>query len=143
MAGFVASDMMTPEPVTVDAALTVDALVYDHFMALRYGSYPVVMQGRPVGLVTLDDVKAIPRDVWGVSTAADAMTPIAECAVVEPGASVSEVMAAMSRLGGRRRSLVVSGDRLLGVISATDLAHWIERMQGLRALGEGASPDKR
>ena len=96
-----------------------------------------------MGLVTLDDVKGIPRDVWGVSTAAEAMTPIAECAVVEPDASVSEVMAAMSRLGGRRRSLVVSGDRLLGVISATDLAHWIERMQGLRALGEKAPPGTR
>jgi Zn-dependent protease len=137
MGGFRAADLMTPNPATVPAAATVDALVHDHFMTLRYGSYPVLSDGHAVGLVTLDDVKSIPRDVWGVSTAADAMTPIDECAVVAPDASVAEVMTEMSRRGGRRRALVASGDRLLGIISATDLAHWIERVQGLEALMSG------
>lgn len=137
MGGFRAEDVMTPAPTTVDASVTIDVLVHDHFMTMRFGSYPVMAQGRVVGLVTLDDIKGIPRDLWGVSTAADAMTPIAECAVVEPTASVSEVMTDMSRRGGRRRALVVGQDHLVGIISATDLAHWIERVQSLHALERG------
>lgn len=138
LGGYVARDVMTPQPAVVDAGLTVDELVHDHFMTMRFGSYPVLSLGRVVGLVTLEDVKGIPRDVWGVSTAADAMTPLAECAVVAPEATVAEVMAEMSRRGGRRRSLVVAGDHLMGVISATDLAHWIEQVQGLEAVLGGS-----
>ncbi len=134
LGGFSASDLMTPNPATVDAALTVDSLVHEHFMQLHFGSYPVVENGRPVGLVTLADLKSVPPDVWGLSTAANVMKPLEECAVVAPGASVADVMAEMGGRGGRRRALVLEDGRLVGVISATDLAHWIERVQGLDAL---------
>ena len=134
LAGYVARDLMSPDPEVVSAGLTVDALVHDHFMRLRFGSYPVVGPTGAVGLVTLDDVKRIPRDVWRVSTAADAMTPLADCVVVSPSTSVADVMDAMSRNGPRRRALVMEGVRLAGVLSATDVARWIERVRGVEDL---------
>lgn len=136
LAGYVARDLMSAEPEVVSAGLTVDALVHDHFMRLRYGSYPVVGPTGVVGLVTLDDVKRIPRDVWRVSTAADAMTPLAQCAVVAPSMAVADVMETMTRNGPRRRALVMEGPRLVGVISATDIARWIERVRGVEDLLE-------
>lgn len=137
LSGYVARDLMTPDPSTVEAGLTVDALVRDHFMSMRFGSYPVMVEGRVVGLVTLDDIKEIPRDRWGVAPVAKAMTPLAQCAVVSPDTTLADVMVEMSRRGGRRRSLVIAGEELQGVISATDLAHWIERLQGLEAVLAG------
>jgi CBS domain-containing protein len=139
LAGYVARDLMSAEPEVVSAGLTVDALVHDHFMRLRYGSYPVVGPAGVVGLVTLDDVKRIPRDVWRVSTAADAMTPLAQCAVVAPSMAVADVMETMTRNGPRRRALVMEGARLVGVISATDIARWIERVRGVEELMEAGS----
>ncbi len=134
LGGFVAADVMTRDPSVVDAGLPVDALVHEHFMQMRYGSYPVVEGGTPVGLVTLADLKAIPREAWAGSATREAMTPLTECVVVAPAATVAEVMEEMSRRGGRRRALVVDGGRLVGVVSATDLAHWIERVQGVDEL---------
>jgi len=139
LGGFVAADVMSPHPEVVPTTLSVEALVRDHLMRLRFGSYPVMGEGRPVGLVTLEDVKSVPMDLWPVSTAADAMTPLSECVVVTSRASIREVMEAMNQRGGRRRGLVVDDGNLVGVISATDIARWIERVQGLgELLGEQA-----
>jgi Zn-dependent protease/CBS domain-containing protein len=134
LGGFVAADVMARNPSVVDARVPVEDLIHGHFMRMRYGSYPVMEGDAPVGLVTLDDIKSISRDAWPESTAADAMTPLADCAVVPPTATLAEVMEEMSRRGGRRRALVIDGGRLVGVVSATDLAHWIERVQGLDEL---------
>ena len=131
MAGYTAADVMTGDPAVVDASLSVEVLVHEHFVRRRYGSYPVTDGPRPVGLVTLSDVKSLPRDAWQTASVTDVMTPLEECAVVGPSSTMSEVMEEMSRQGGRRRALVVEHERLVGVVSATDLAHWIERVQGL------------
>jgi Zn-dependent protease len=137
---FTAADLMSRDPEVVPTDLPLEALVRERFMRLRYGSYPVVDRaGELVGVVTLDNVKSIPRDVWRVSEAGDAMTPLSDCVVVGAGTPAVAVLEEMSRRGGRRRALVVDHGRLVGVISATDIAHWIERAQGLEELIEVSS----
>jgi len=133
---FVAEDLMTPEPEVVPADLPLETLVRERFMRLRFGSYPVMGNGELVGVVTLDNVKSIPRDVWRVSEARDAMTPLAECVVVGARTPVLTVLEEMSRRGGRRRAMVVERGRLVGVISPTDVARLIERAQGVEDLME-------
>ena len=137
---FVAEDLMTREPEVVPADLPLETLVRERFMQLRFGSYPVIDDGKLVGLVTLDNVKSVPRDVWRVSETGDAMTPLADCVVVGARTPIVDVLGEMSRRGGRRRALVVERGRLVGVISPSDIAHWIERAQGLEELRSSAPP---
>jgi Zn-dependent protease/CBS domain-containing protein len=126
---FVASDLMSPRPEVVPAHLPVAALVQDHFMQLRYGSYPVMEGDRLAGLVTLEGVKRIPRSEWGSRTAADAMRPLAECAVVAPHASLELALEEMGRGGVEGRALVVDRGHLVGIISASDVTRWLHRLQ--------------
>lgn len=137
--GSVAADVMTRDPEVVDADLSLDALVDEHFIRRRYGFYPVLSSGRLVGSVTLDDVKHVSRELWSMSTVRDVMKPLEACAVVSQRTSVADLLQEMNRRGGRRRALVIDGGALVGVISATDLASWIERAQALEDLtGSGA-----
>ena len=131
---FVAADLMSPRPEVVPRATPLASLVQDHFMRLRFGSYPVVEGDRLLGMVTLEGVKRVPKGDWGVKTAADAMTPLPECAVIAPGASMEVALQEMSRESAHGRALVVDGGRLVGIISASDVARWLQRLQAVERL---------
>lgn len=131
---FVASDLMSPSPEVVPGAIPLASLVQDHFMHLRYGSYPVVQGDQLLGMVTLEGVKRVPKGDWGMRTAADAMTPLPDCAVVAPGASMEVALQEMSRESANGRALVVDGGRLVGIISASDVARWLQRLQAVEGL---------
>lgn len=132
--GFVTADLMSPQPEVVSVRIPLAELVRDHFMRLRFGSYPVVDDGELVGMVTLEDVKRVPPDQWASKTAGDTMTALDECALVSPDTSVEEALQEMSRPTARGRALVVDGGRLVGIVSASDIARWIQRLQAMESL---------
>jgi CBS domain-containing protein len=103
-------------------------------MRLRYGSYPVVEDGQLVGMITLEEVKRVPTSEWAGTTVADAMTPLRDCAVVAPSTSVEEALQAMSSPTAHGRALVVDGGHLVGIVSASDVARWIQRLQAMESL---------
>ena len=53
----------------------------------------------------------------------------------------SLVLEGMAGAGGRGRVLVVEGNRLVGIISTTDVTRWIQRVQWIQSL-EGRSAAK-
>lgn len=132
--GSVTADIMSRDPEVVGARTSVADLVHDRFMRLRYASYPVVDDGRLVGLVTLEDVKRVPAEVWAAKTTDQVMTPLARCAVVSPLTSVEAALQEMSDPSARGRALVVDGERLVGIVSASDVARWIHRLQAMEGL---------
>lgn len=134
LAGFVAADLMSPQPEVVSGRLPVDELVRSHFMRLRFGSYPVVDDGELVGMVTLEDVKAVSPDAWASSRVAHVMTPLHECAVVAPSTTVEAALQDMNRPKARGRALVVDRGQLVGIISATDVTRWIQRLRAVEGL---------
>lgn len=132
--GFVASDLMSPRPEVVAAGISLASLVQDHLMHLRYGSYPVVEGDELLGMVTLESVRRVPKADWGTRTAAQAMTPLSECAVVAPSTSMEVALEEMSRGGSPGRALVVDSGRLVGIISGSDVARWLHRLQLMESL---------
>jgi CBS domain-containing protein len=130
---------MSRDPAVIDAGVSLEVLVADHFMRARYGGYPVVDGGVLVGLVTLEDVKSVPRARWASATVGDAMTPLSECATLPLDAEMTAVLEAMSAAGAGGRALVMDGGRLAGIISASDIARWVQRAQWMLPIGARAS----
>jgi CBS domain-containing protein len=83
--------------------------------------------GELVGIVTLEGVKAVPAEGWASSPAARAMTPLHECAVVTPATTVEATLHEMNRPHAGGRALVVDRGQLVGIISASDVARWLQR----------------
>jgi Zn-dependent protease/predicted transcriptional regulator len=126
-----AQDIMTPHPRTVSPDLSVTSFVTDHVLGGRFQSYPVVADGNVLGLITLERVRAVPRAEWELRTVGDVMVPLDTGITVEPE---EPVRVAFDRLGASsvRRVLVTHDGQLLGIISLSDVAHWLER-ERLRA----------
>ena len=132
-----ARDAMTPEPQTVDPDATLQDFLDEYVLEGRHHSYPVAEDGRAVGLITLDRVRGVPKEERAGRTVRDAMLPISPEVSVPPTASMAQAMQRLneSPVG---RILVTDADRLLGIISQTDVARWLER-QRLREEVESSS----
>ncbi|MHB1168575.1 MAG: site-2 protease family protein [Longimicrobiales bacterium] len=121
-----ARNTMTPAPRTIGPDLTLERLVGEYFMHTRYLSFPVVQDDRPLGIITLNQVKAVPRDDWPQRTVADTMTKLDEGIVVSGADSLLTVMERL-QASPVRRLLVVENGVLIGFITAHDVAAWIEK----------------
>ncbi len=134
-----AGEAMSRDPETVPPDLPVEELVRDYFLRRPYNSFPVTEDGVVIGLVTLSQVKGTPSEGWKGKVTADIMTPLAEAVVVEPETSMLQVLERMGE-GGHRRILVAREWELVGIISTTDVARWLDRaalLEGSEA-GSGA-----
>jgi len=132
--GVLASEMMSADPEVVPPSLTLEELVESHFLRKRHQAFPVVDDGRPVGLVTLQHVKDVPRDSWRSRRVRDVMRDVSEL-TVESHDSMTHALEQME-VASERRVLVVDEDRLVGIISGSDVATWLQRNAELESLRE-------
>ncbi len=140
--GVPARDVMTSDPATVAADLTLRKVVDENFLRHRFQCYPVVDVdgGRVVGLVTLEQVKEVDQEDWEHTRVRDIMTPREEVEV-KPEQPMTEVLDRMQK--GRRRVLVVRDGQLKGVISAGDVTRWVQLEQDLEGVRPSVIPGPR
>lgn len=129
-----AGEAMSPAPEAVPAEMTLDHLMHDVLLHSRHVAFPAMAGGSPVGVVTLQQLRGVPRQTWANVRVSDVMMPLDRTLVVSPDATMVEVMERMQN-SADRRILVVDGGELVGIISAFDIAHWLERVRQLQSVG--------
>lgn len=113
-------DIMKAEVITVPAETTVEAFVRSYIVAMRHKGFPVVRDGKLVGMAGLTDVNTVPRDRWADTPLSEVMvTPV----TTTPRALVGDVVAVMNLHGFDRIPVVEARDpqRLVGIVSSTDV----------------------
>jgi len=134
-----AEDVMTLNPETVPANLNLQELVDNYLMNRNYQSFPVEADGHPIGLVTLAQVKQTPRQEWQQRTVRDIMMPASAGITIRPEEDMSSVLEHMQDARSRRL-LVATDGTLKGILSASDIANWLQRK---RAFGDDISTGRR
>jgi Zn-dependent protease/CBS domain-containing protein len=126
LSGVRAGQAMTPNPDTVPPDATVRELMEEFFMRRRYTAYPVTQDGVPLGLVTLQRIRETPREEWDTLRAGDIMIPFDASIAVRTD---EPMIAVLDRLKNSpaRRVLVLRNGALAGIITASDIAFWLER----------------
>jgi len=124
-------EVMTSDVVTVSPDTSLAALV-EQFWRHHFTSFPVVANGRVVGVAAIHDVEQIPRARWAEARVGEVMRRLNEKLVVRPD---DEVVSALDKASANRlgRLAVLDDSRLVGYLSIRDIAHVL-------AL-KGAAPD--
>ena len=130
LSGVTVSDIMTRQVLTVPPDITVQHLVSDYFLVHPHGGYPVIQDGKLMGLITLDSVRAIPKEARSYETVAKAMVPLDRTLVVPPTLSALDALQRMARQKAERL-LVTQDERLVGVVTQGDLMRAIRTRQDL------------
>jgi Zn-dependent protease len=113
-------DVMVSQPVTVDADWTLAQFVDDVGSRYHYTTYPVIDDGRVVGLLPLAAVLRAPRPNWSTLRLRDCMLPLAAAPSVGEDDRLIDALAVLNpaRLG---RALVRRGSLVVGLLSITDI----------------------
>lgn len=115
---------MNSSPVVVPAAITLQELIEDYIYRYHFKMFPVVEQGRLLGSVGVEQVKAVDREAWAHTRVGDVMTPSSGDNTVAPETDAMKAWSQM-RNTGQHRLMVARDARLLGLLSMRDLMEFL------------------
>ncbi|MBN1246453.1 MAG: site-2 protease family protein [Anaerolineae bacterium] len=124
------SEVMRRNPPTVTAETTIADFVHNTLMQTDDQGFPVLDQGQLTGLVTLQDVREIPRDQWAAKRIRDIMTPAQDLVSVSPSDDASTALELLGK-GDFRQLPVLDGDKLEGVVRRRDILKWLQLQSGM------------
>jgi Zn-dependent protease len=132
-------DLMVRDPVTVDADSTLGQFMDDVAWSRRFTTYPVLDDGKPVGLLAFSSVAGVPRSEWDARRVRDTMIPLGRVPLLREDARAVRALEDLSG-AGVNRGLVVDDGHLTGLLSITDLARALEVGRPRRPAAPQRSP---
>jgi CBS domain-containing protein len=121
--GMTVEDVMARHCARVPPALPLDRLVEEEVLARGHRCFFVASDGHLDGLLTLHEVRAVPRTSWANVTAAEVMRASPDLVTARP----DDLLTAMQRMddAGVAQLPVVSGGALHGMVSREQLVHYV------------------
>jgi Zn-dependent protease len=121
LSGVRVRERMTREVIAVPEHASLEDLVTDYFHRYAHGSFPVSASGaRLAGVVSLSQVKTIPRDEWSRTPVRQIMTPSERACALDPEEDCFAALEKMMRCDAGRLPVVVSGE-IVGILSRRDV----------------------
>ncbi|PCC71903.1 Zn-dependent protease (includes SpoIVFB) [Nannocystis exedens] len=117
--------LMRRDVAVVPPDLPVARLVDDYLMRSDQRAFPVLTGERLAGIVCLEDVRVVDRDVWNEIEVGTIMTPLAALETIRADDDLTVAMRAFSRKDVEQLP-VVDGDHLVGVLRRRDILKWLE-----------------
>jgi CBS domain-containing protein len=130
LSGHVVSEVMDAAPVVVRSGLSVSELVDDWFLARNLRGAPVVTNDWFEGIVTISDVRTIPREQWDQTVVRAIMTPRERVYSVAPTDSVETALRLLSEHDVDQLPVLDDG-QLVGLLRRSSLVRFVHLQQAL------------
>jgi Zn-dependent protease len=105
-------------PFAVEPDLLISQLIDSVLPLHRQVAFPVALNKRLHGIVSLEDLKTLPRERWHLTKARDVMRPIAPRFFVEPNATLDYARELMKRNGIGSLAVVGKNGELVGFLQS-------------------------
>lgn len=132
-------DVMVRDPVRVAPDTSLQELVEDYVLAHGYRGFPVVEDGRVLGLVSIDGVREVAPDKRATTPVRERLEPLEDARRIRPGVALSDAFERMARSGERRLLVMDEGDRLVGLLTWTGLVRFMELREALGSSEEAGA----
>ncbi len=130
--GVKVGDVMTSDCPTVDGNLNLQHFVEEQLLPTGRRCFVVLENGVIAGLVTPHEVKQVDRARWPLTTLHDIMRPLEQVRTVTPDTPMISALEMMSS-HDLNQLPVVSGGRLVGVLSRAQLLSFLRTRTELQA----------
>ena len=88
-------------------------------------AFPVLADGRLVGLVTPDDMRQVSRDKWNTTTVREIMTPADQLVATNLEEDATEVLNKLRQRDVRQLPVLREGN-LAGLVRHRDISRWLQ-----------------
>ena len=131
LTGHKVSQAMSTHCAAVPADLTLQKLVDEHILGSSGQRCFLVTRGEnTVGLMTLHQIKELPRLDWPTTNAAQAMIPMEQLKCIEPDAELWAALQKMDR-DGVNQLPVTRDNHVIGMLSREDVITFLRTLQEL------------
>jgi Zn-dependent protease/CBS domain-containing protein len=121
------ADAMSHEPLVVSASATVAEVIERCVLPSRFSSFPVVdADGQLVGLATVRRMAERARGSWAMTSISAVAAPRSEIVECGPEDRLAEVAARLES-SPDRPAIVLDGERVVGILTPSDVARAITR----------------
>jgi len=124
LGGLHAGEIMTPNPETVDIDMPIATFLENVLHMRAHATYPVMQFGRFVGLVSTRRAAEVPVMERLSRRVRDVMIPRTELVTTTPEGDVTDLVSKLTDETGRM--LVLDGERLVGIVSPSDVQRAIQ-----------------
>ncbi|MBI5236154.1 MAG: site-2 protease family protein [Deltaproteobacteria bacterium] len=124
--GLKVRDIMTKEVVTVDAKLTIEELVEHYFFKYRFMSFPVTTGSETVGIITLNTVRGVDKNLWARTTVSEVMLRLTPVDTLAPGEAATDVFEKLQSSEAGRFPVMEATGALVGMLSTRDIMRAME-----------------
>lgn len=121
-------DVMTADPITAPATVTVSNLLDEYVLRHHCSAFPLVdTSGAVVALATLARMRTVPESSRATTVARDIAWPVAEVTAAAPDEPLRAVLQRIA--GGDGRVLVFEAGRLVGIVSPSDVSRLLQAVR--------------
>lgn len=117
--------LMESRVATVPPNLPVSSLVHEYIMGTSERAFPVVQDDQLVGIVSLEDVRRVPREDWDLTSVRQIMTPQAQLTTATPDEDANEAMEDLATHDVNQVPVVKDG-HLVGILRRSDIMRWLQ-----------------
>jgi Zn-dependent protease/predicted transcriptional regulator len=116
-----ARDLMSGEsPIIAVPQLTIGQLVRNCILVTGQRYFVVAEEGKLLGVITIHDIKRVPKKRWNRTKVSRAMTPASQLKTASAQQSAASLLELMDEIGIKRMP-VLEKDEVIGVISRDNL----------------------
>lgn len=123
--GHTAQEVMTRNCSSINPELTVDSLVNEYVLTMGRRCFPVTTDSRVLGMVTLRDIRAVPRSQWPTKKVSEIMTPFENLKSVSPDENLTTVLRVLTEADINQVLVLNNGD-IAGIIDRDNLLYFIK-----------------
>jgi Zn-dependent protease/CBS domain-containing protein len=125
LSGIKVEDIMVTDMKILNPSITIDKAVDEYFLRYGYGGFPVIDDGKFLGILTLKEVKNVPREDWGRVKVSDKLVPHDKKWEVSPDADVMKALELMIK-EDKGRIMVTEKDKIIGLITRNGIARYVQ-----------------
>lgn len=123
--GVPVAELMRSRFDAIEPQLDLQRLVREHLMQSDQRAFPVMVEGRLLGLVCLDDVRRVQADHWPDTTVSEVMTQLDDLWTVGPEHDALEALEKLARREVDQVPVLDDQRRLLGMVRRQDVMRWL------------------
>lgn len=132
LSGLHVADVMSRDFATVDAHSNLQTFADEHLVRTGRRFFVVTLNGHPEGIITLHEIRSVPRARWPYTTVADVMRPLDEARTVRSNTPITEALELMASQDLNQLPVMDDG-ALTGLISRTHVLELLQTRAELHA----------
>ncbi len=132
LSGVRVRQLMVQPVITVPGHASLEELVTDYFYRHPHGSFPVADGDRLLGMVSLEQIKSVPREEWAATPVRRVMSPAERLTPLDPEEDCVTALERMVQEDVGRLPVVTAG-RIVGILSRRDVMQLFQIRSNLAA----------